>query len=370
MKFTCSRSALAAAFQVVSGVIPSRTPREILKNTRLEVRPGEITLSGTDGDGIGIRYGVPNVETNSAGEVLLPTARIISILRELTDEVLDIEINSNSANIKSGFSEFNLSVEEAADFPPIAAFEDDSYFVVAADTLRKMTKRTLFATDTESSRYALGGVLLQAAADSITLAATDGRRLAVMSGSCTQVGTEPSQNSQPVIPQKAMNLIERSLGDASGEVHIAVHANDVAVRVGTATIISQLVQGRFPDYQKVIPKEIQHTVDLVTSPFYSAIRQAQVVTSEESRGVDFEFTEGQLCLSSKAADVGQSKIAMPISFAGPKLVLRFDPRYVADFLRVLDGTMALRFDLVNEQSPGVLRTDDGYTYVIMPLARE
>ncbi|MFO0917758.1 MAG: DNA polymerase III subunit beta [Planctomycetaceae bacterium] len=136
-----------------------------------------------------------------------------------------------------------------------------------------------------------------------------------------------------VIPAKGMQLIEKSLGDGEEEVHLALHANDVTVWCGKTVISCQLVQGRFPEYRKVIPTSPRTTIDLPVGPFYSAVRQAQIVTNEESRGVDFTFTKGTLRLSSKATDIGQSKIELPISYDGDDVTITFDPRFVADFLR-------------------------------------
>jgi DNA polymerase-3 subunit beta len=167
-----------------------------------------------------------------------------------------------------------------------------------------------------------------------------------------------------------MSLIERSLTDSDEMVQIAVHANDVLVKCGNSTIYSQLVEGRFPKYQDVIPPSAAISIEMVAGPFHSAVRQAQIVTSEESRGVDFTFGKGLLVLKSQAADVGQSRIEMPVSYDGTELTITFDPRFVSDFLKVLGPEQQVRLDMIDGDSAAVLRTDDGYTYVIMPLSRD
>ena len=167
-----------------------------------------------------------------------------------------------------------------------------------------------------------------------------------------------------------MGLIEKSLGDGTGEAHIALHQNDIVVRCMGTTIASQLVQGRFPDYRKVVPDSYNSTIDMVVAPFFSAVRQAMIVTSEESRGVDFEFGKGTLRLNSQAADIGQSKIEMPIAYDGPEMTITFDPRYVADFLKVLDAGSQFHLKLISHDDRAALVTDDNYTYVVMPLSRD
>jgi len=369
MQLTCSHSALTSAFQAVSGVVPTRTTKEILKNVKLQVSGGTATLLGTDSE-TGIRCVVPNIEADSSGEALLPTARVLQILRELSDDAVKLEVTGDAVWIRGGNSEFRLSSEDPSDFPPVASFGDDSYFVIPANSLRQMIRRTVFATDAESTRYALGGVLLELNPERATLAATDSRRLAVISAPCRAEGKPTMPSTPPVVPAKAMTLLERVLGDTDVEVKLAVHPNDIVVQAGDITITSQLVQGRFPDYKKVIPAGFSATIELVGGPFYSAIRQAQIVTNEESRGVDFTFAPGTLRLSSQAADIGQSKIELPIGYDGAELTITFDPRYIADFLRVLEPGTTLRFQLIDHESAAVLATEDHYTYVIMPLSRD
>ncbi|MBC8116697.1 MAG: DNA polymerase III subunit beta, partial [Candidatus Saccharimonas sp.] len=179
MQLTCQRASLTNAFQTVAGVVPSRTTKDILKNIKLQVVGGKATLIGNDSE-IGIRCDLPEIEADSSGEALLPTARVLSVLRELTDDVVKLEITSDAIWIRCGYSEFRLSAEDPADFPPVATFEDEEYFVVKASVLKQLIHRTIFATDTESTRYALGGVQIELTPERATFAATDSRRLAVV----------------------------------------------------------------------------------------------------------------------------------------------------------------------------------------------
>lgn len=369
MQLTCQRDSLTSAFQTVAGVVPTRTTKDILKNVKLQASGGKVTLIGTDSE-IGLRCEVPDVTVDTSGEALLPTARVLAVLRELTDDVVKLEVTADATWIRCGYSEFRLSAEDPADFPPVATFGDEEYFVVSSATMRQLIRRTIFATDTESTRYALGGIQIEFTPERATFAATDSRRLAVVNGECKVVGPVTPPATPPVVPSKAMTLIERSLGDGEEEVRIAIHTNDIAVRCGTTTITSQLVQGRFPDWRKVVPASFSAKIDMVVAPFYGAIRQAMIVTNEESRGVDFIFTKGTLRLSSQAADIGQSKVELPIAYDGEEVKITFDPRYVADFLKSLDGSSQFRFQLISHEDPAVLATDDHYIYVIMPLQRD
>jgi DNA polymerase III subunit beta len=369
MKVHCHRPSLAAALQVVASVVPSRTPKEVLRNIKLQVADGKATLLATDAE-IGIRCEVPGVEIEAQGETLLPAARVTAIIRELVEESVDISVTADAVRIKSDKSEFKLSAVDPSEFPPVAEFSGDRYYAIPGNRLGDAIRRTVFATDSESSRYALGGVLLELGREKVVFAATDTRRLAVFETPCRFQGGGDPEEPAPVIPTKALTLIERSIPDAESEALVVVHPNEVLVKVGSSTIYSRLVEGRFPKYRDVIPTAGGKSVEFVVGPFYSAIRQAQIVTEEDSRGVDFRLTSGLLTLTSKSADVGQSVIQLPIVYEGPEMAVLFDPRFIADFLRVLEPEKQIRLDIIDAESAAVFRTEDAYTYVVMPLSRD
>ncbi|MCC7419842.1 MAG: DNA polymerase III subunit beta [Planctomycetaceae bacterium] len=368
MRLTCNRQSLASAFGTVSGVVPSRTPKEILKNIKVQAQSGKVTLIGTDQE-VGIRYDVPGVESATDGEILVPSARIKTILTEIGGETVEINVKGTTVHIESGFSHFQLSAIDPTEFPPVADFTADAFHVIQGLALRAAIRRTIFATDVESTRYALGGVLLELAADRIAFVATDSRRLALVEvlNQCRVEG-KPNGNTTPVIPAKAMAIIERSIVDDEAEVHLSSHTNHVLVRSGNATIYSRLVEGRFPRYRDVVPKG-EITVDLVVGPFHAAVRQALIVTDEESRGVDLTFRDGKLTFASEAADVGTSKIDMPISYDAEPITTTFDLRFIAEFLRVLEPEKSIRLHLIDGDRAAKFTTEDGYVYVIMPLSR-
>lgn len=371
MKLHCHRQSLTSAFGVVSGVVPVRTTKDILKNVKLSLEDGSATLIGTDQE-VGIRYELEGVETDSTGDVLLPTQRVQTILREFTDESVEIEVDQNTLWLRAGSSEFQLSTEDPDEFPPVTGFDESNYLKISGKEFREMIHRTEFATDVESTRYALGGVLLDfdSGKNTLTLAATDSRRLAVVKNPCQSEGDLSEANNAPVIPAKAMKLIERSLTDDDEEVLVAIRGNDAVVKSKQSTIYCRLVEGRFPDYKNVIPANPKIKIDMLVGPFHSAVRQAQIVTNEESRGVDFKFGNGKLLLASKAADIGESKIELPISYEGDDLTITFDPRYVADFLKVLSPEDQIQLNLIDDENAAVFHAGDNYTYVVMPLSRD
>ncbi len=369
MQLSCDRALFSAAFGVAASAVPSRTPKDVLRNVFMSVTASGVELVGTDQE-MAIRFRVEGVETSSAGDALLPTQRVNSILRELQDEKLEIDVNERMITLKAATATFRLTSEDPAEFPPVPEFAETDYFRIPAPVFRQMIRRTSFATDTESTRYALGGVLLELADGIVTLAATDSRRLAVATAACEQEGAPTTPDKATVVPAKAMSLLERSIDSSSEFVDVVVRENDVLMRTGACTVYSRLVEGRFPRYRDVIPRTGSVNIPLPTAPFLAAVRQSQIVTDEESRGVDFLFSNSMLTLSSSANDVGESKIELPIEFDHEDVKITFDPKYVSEFLRVLSPETLVDLQLTDAETAAVFRVEDSYTYVIMPLAQD
>src|SRR5262245_42229380 len=169
MKISCSRGALATAFQTVSGVVPTRTPKPILQNVKLEATKGQAVLIGTDQE-VGIRYRLAEADVQTPGEVLLPTNRVLAILREMPGETVSIEGTGSGTWVRGERAEYKLGSESPAEFPAVAEFGEQSHYTISAGQLKQMIRRTIFATDTESTRYALGGVLVELKGESVVMA--------------------------------------------------------------------------------------------------------------------------------------------------------------------------------------------------------
>ena len=370
MKIRCSREPLLAALQSASAVVPARSPKPVLTNVKLEASQDSAVLSATDLE-VGIRTAIEGVETLAAGAALLPSGRLMAIVRESTvGTVFELSTDGTATLVKAPRSEFRLPAEDPLEFPSVATFPSDPCFELSTPLVRELVKRTVFATDNESSRFALGGVLLELSTQSVTAVGTDGRRLAKMEGPAAGAGGSPA-DAQPIVPARAMQLIERCLGAADAPVHVAVRPAEVLVKTGATTVSARLVEGRFPRWRDVFPERPEAVkVNLVTGPLLAAVRQAAIVTSEQSKGIDFSFEPGQLVLSGRSAESGESRIELPIEHAGAGVKIKLDPRFVADFLRVLDGGANVSFELTDPQSACVCRTLDGYGYVIMPLAAD
>ncbi len=370
MKVTCDREKLLHAFQTAAGVAPSRSPKPILQNLKLEAGAERTTLIGTDLE-VGIRIEVAGFNVEVPGHVVLPISRFGSILRESSDEKLDLQSDGQKTLVRGERTEFQLPSENPDEFPDVVTFGEETYHELPGRFFRELIHRTVFATETESSRYALGGVLLEMTADGITGVATDGRRLAKQESPATAVKGHATGDTMTIVPTRAMQLIERVLADGEESIQIAARDNDVLVRSGAATVYSRLVEGRYPKWRDVFPRgEGVAQIELPVGPFHAAVRQAAIVTSENRRGVDFTFGGGNVVMVAHGAEFGESHVELPIAYDGQEIPVMLDPRYMIDFLRVLDPEQTFTIELRDAKSAAVCRTDDGYGYVIMPLSRE
>ncbi len=371
MKITCQREPLTAAFSLAASIAPTRSPKEILQNVKITAGGGKITLTATDME-VGIRLELEEgVEVETEGTALLPVQRTMAILRESNDETLSFETDESGIRVQGSRSKFKLPGSNPDEFPVVAGFEEDKYHVIPTRLFHELVKRTVFATDAESSRYALGGVLLELDETSVIAVGTDGRRLARMQGTGEAVGGHHTTGASTIVPTRAIQLMERALSDKEETVDVAARSNDLLLRTSRAVIYSRLVEGRYPNWRQVFPqRENGILLDLTVGPLFAALRQAAIVTDHESRGIDFTFADGTLKLEASTAEIGESQIELPIAYDGEPITLTMDHRYVADFCKVLDNETNFVIDIESGAAPAVLTTDDGYGYVIMPMARD
>ena len=371
MKITCQRESLTGAFALAASIAPARSPKEILQNVKVTAAGDKLTLTATDME-VGIRLDLSEgVEIHTEGTALLPVARTMAILRESNDETLTMETDDSGLRVKGSRSKFRLPGNNPDEFPAVKTFEEEKYHVVPTRLFREMVRRTVFATDPESSRYALGGVLFELTGNDVLAVGTDGRRLARMEGQGESVGEHATNGMTTIVPTRAIGLMQRAIGDGEETIDVASVGNELLLRTKQAVIFSRLVEGRYPAWRQVLPaRENATQIDMTVGPLFSALRQAAIVTDHESRGIDFTFGDGTLKLEASTAEIGDSQIELPIAYDGDEITLTMDHRYVADFCKVLDAETQFILEVESSSSPALLTTDDGYAYVIMPMARD
>lgn len=368
MKATCHREGLSSAFQVAASVVPQRSPRTILRSVKIQFDgPNSATLLATDLE-LGIRYAITGVETDEQGEIVVPVSETIAILRELPDDKVTLRENDGGITLQAANGRFELSTEDPLQFPDVPAPGNEPGHKVKAGVLLHLIRRTIFACAAENSRYALHSILVEFDEGKMKFISTDSKRLAVMTGPVELAGDVPTGSW--LLPPKLLQLLNRVLANPEEDVYLHLRENDCLFRTGKVVIYSRLVEGRFPKYQDVFPAEIKTRIPLPAGQFHSVLRQSRILTNDESRGVDLRFADGELTVESRAAQLGQSEIRMPIGYQGEPIEVTYDPSLLIDALKVIDAEEELTLELPDNRRASVFRTRDEYAYVVMPLMRD
>lgn len=367
MKATFNRKVLQAAFSVASQASPSSTPKEVLKNVLLTASGPNAYLSASDGEN-SIRVKIPDCECSNGGAIMLPASRFKAILSTVDSDEVSLSTEGTKCKIKAGRSSLELTTIDPDTFPAVNEFAEKEYRVIAGHTLKEALRRTVFATDIQSSRYAFGGVLFDFRDDKTCFVGTDTKRMAAVE--VAMPSDEPRGDAiTGVVPAAACRLIERCI-EGDEDVLIAFTGNDVRVKCGNSTATARLIDGRFPRWEDVIPAGHEFSVTLPCGQLVSAINQASLVLAADSKGIDFHFDEGELKLVGTGQDVGGSEVELPVAWEHKPLSITFDGKLVLDFLKTLDANDPIELLLIDENSATVFTTGNGYRYVVMPLAKD
>jgi DNA polymerase-3 subunit beta len=365
MKVICNRGALLEALIVAGNVVQSRTPKPVLQCVKITAGDDRLTIAATDLE-VAIRYTDSQVQIDQAGETLVPADKFRDIVRESVDDTLSIEVSGDSASIRGQDSHFKIFTQKAADFPAIPDFEGEADFELPGGQIKQLIGQTLFAAARESTRYAFNGVLLTAKAKKINLVSTDGRRLAMAKGDLSSDKLS-KEGVHAIIPAKALTLLDKLIDDPEEMVAVKVRENQVIFKTPSATLTSNLVEGQFPPYEDVIPKDVDKKMVASTADFLSAIRRAALLTTEESRGVRMTFNKKGLVLTSRSPESGEATVNFPCKFEGSDVEIGFNPTFVVDALRVVDSD-EVTLELTAPNRPGLLRGGPNFLYVIMPVS--
>lgn len=386
MKVICERAALLEAVNQVSGVVASRSPRPQLTCIKLtatnDAQGAELILSGTDAE-IALSVRISRVEVEQEGSALVPADKLRQIISaEDHEPTLTIESTGETTHIRGADAHFQLHGFDAADFPQLADFKGvsegsaaspaaKSIFSIDAGTLDTLIARTLFAAARENSRYAINGVLLVRDGKKLDLIATDGRRLAKSHATIDSSG----ESVQCILPSKALSMIQKLTADTNELVHIAVTDNQAVIVFGEdptdarSTLSTNLVEGTFPPYEDVIPKDQDIKVTFKRDVLASAVKRAALLTNEESRGVRLAFNGGEktLELSSRAPEMGEATINVELSsYDGEDIEIGFNPAFITDALKVINDSEVM-IELKSGNKPGLFKAGGNFVYVVMPV---
>ena len=369
IKAVCDRDALVEAMALITGVVAGRTPTPALQCVRLSGEDGRLTLAATDGE-VALTLSIDRVDLEDGGEVLVPADKFSQVARSCDDTTLTIVGDGDALHVRSSDSRFKVFGFPISEAPEILAFEDvEPDFSVDGAAFRGLMERTVFAAATDHSRYAINGVHLDLQGSQIRLVATNGHRLALSMGPCDN----NCDKTDCIVPTKAMTLLKRLLHDEGGTVSVKIDNGRIVFHVDngagcTSTLTSNLVEGTFPPFEDVIPKDLDRKAVVNKDALHRAVRRAHLMTNEESRGVKLVFDGACLKITSRAPETGEAEIEVPIkSFTGDKLEIAFNPVYIMDALKVVDGD-DVTIELKKSEKPGLIRSGSNFVYIIMPVS--
>lgn len=374
MKLTCPRNGLLTACQLVSAAVPARTTKEILSSIKATAQDDALTLIAFDTE-VGIRYELRGNNASRPGSAILPINQLTDILKNCTDDEITLDSSAEVTKVKAGTSRYELPTRPVDEFPDLPAFDDAGrYHEITAGILRAMIRRTAFAADKKDSggRFALKGVLWEAEERTARLVSTDTKRLALCEGPASVYGPADAVKATHLVPPKAIALLERNLTDDGELVRIGLRTNDAVFQTERAMIYTTLVQGRYPPYKDIIGqtrKGAAVQIPLPVDGFLARVRQAAIVTDDESKRVDMRFSAGKVAMQARGADTGSSEVELPLpEYDGPEVSIAFDPSYLVEFLRALEGEPTVMLEMTDGTKPALFKCGDSYVYLVMPLA--
>ena len=361
MKIKILKQDLVKGIQTVQNVISTRTTLPILSNMLIETQKNTIKLAATDLD-TAISCVVPATVVQE-GAITVPAKRFGDIIKELPEQDVVISVRKNNMVTidckKAFFKVMGLSKEE---FPKIPSIKDKEIIVMEQAMLKNMLCMTSFAVSHDETRYILNGILFDIKNSKVKMVATDGRRLALVE---KEIDTPKQMEKKIIVPAKAVQEVARSLKD-EGMVKIFFTTNQIAFEVDGTIIISRLIEGEFPQYEQVIPKERKEKVKVERTTFLAAARRASILASQDSQAIKIDLFKNRMVVSKNTPDVGEAREELEVDYKGNEISIGFNPGYLIDALKNID-LESVGFELTDSTKPGVIRTPDNFIYVVLPM---
>ncbi len=369
MKLVIERAVLLKALSPIQSVVERRGTIPILANVRLDADKGGLHLTATDMD-IAIVEKV-SADVQEKGSTTVPAHMFYEIIRKLSDgsSISLTQGDKGKLTIAAGQSKFSLASLPVDDFPVMAEGELAHKFSITPAECKALLEKTRFAISTEETRYYLNGVYLHAAnnqgASVLRAVATDGHRLARM-----EVGLPEGAEGIPgvIIPRKTINELYKLVEEGGEKVEISLNESKIRFAVGNAVLVSKLIDGTFPDYERVIPTGNDKVMEVDGKAFSSAVDRVSVITSEKSRGIKVALAGSKITLSASSAEQGTATEEISVSYGADPVEIGFNSRYLLDMMAQVEGETA-QFVFADANSPTIVRdpADVGALYVIMPM---
>jgi len=370
MQFTIEKEAFLKGLGRIQGIVEKRNTIPILSNVLVEAREDEILLTSTDLE-VGMRAAYP-ARVARQGKVTVAAKKIYEIIRELPEKEISFHAKDNCwIEIRCGKALFNIVGLSADEFPYFPYPERENFFALSSGMVKEMIEKTSFSMSTDESKYNLNGIFFRCHVEDnqtfLRLVATDGHRLALIQKTVDDPQIEELKNGV-IFPRKGILELRKLAEAGEGDLLLGFMDNNAVLKKDQTVVVMRLVDGEFPDYNRVIPKDNEYTGTIPCDPFFHALRRMAILSNEKPRGVKISLKPDSMEVSSSNPEFGDAREEMEIAYQGPEIAIGFNARYLIDILQVQTAeriTLAVKDNL----SPGLLcpEGDDAFQAVVMPM---
>ena len=365
MKFSTDRESLLRALLMVTGVVERRQTLPVLSNLLVEARDDGLSMSATDLE-VELHVRVQDgVKVERPGRATIPGRKLADIWRSLPEgSKISVEV-AEQVTVRSGKSRFTLATLPVDEYPEMAEPKSDVKVLVPVDDVRRLLDQTSFAMAQQDVRYFLNGMLFEITGEYVRTVATDGHRLAM----CTwKGGAQGVDRIQAIVPRKGVNELSRLLGEGDEPLLLALGSNHLRAVQGSYTLVSKLVDGQFPDYDRVIPKNGEYFVTGDRETLRRSLRSTSILSNEKYRGVRLVLDKEQLTVQANNPDQEEAEDVIAVEYDGEPMQIGFNVDYLLDILNALSGEN-VRFSVSDGNSSALIEgpDEDGSLFVVMPM---
>ena len=365
MKLTIQKDAITSGLQTVQNVVGTRTSLPILSNVLLRGLERRLEFTATDLD-VTVHCGV-EADVKRQGAITVPLKKLLAIVRELGAEIeLDAD-ERNVCTISSLACVYKLNGIGPEEFPPKPQVGDGKSVRVSQGALKRMLRQTSFAISKDETRYVLNGVYFSVSGARLSLVATDGRRLAHTQDDADVKG---DTKGEFIVPSKAVDELNRLLAtDGDAEIRFTDNYAEFTLRKPDSlptVLTTKLIEGNYPNYKQVIPTEAKERITLDREEFMQALKRAEIMTSEKANSVKLAFSKNSLVVTANSPEYGEARESLAINYKGREFAIAFNPRYLIEPLSALEED-EVYLELTDELSPGVIKVNGPFLYVVMPM---
>ena len=362
MKFTAAREALLKPLQAVIGVVERRQTMPILSNVLMIARDGQLSVTATDLEVELVAQA--DVDTESGGEITVSGRKLLDICRALPEGTeINVSVSGEKLGVRAGRSKFSLATLPAAEFPVVEDIKAGQSLSVSQETLGRLIEKTHFSMAQQDVRYYLNGMLLETSEGHLRAVATDGHRLAL-----SQAVLEGKVDQQPVIvPRKGVLELQR-LMTGDGDLNIEFGANHIRIQLEGIRFTSKLIDGRFPEYERVIPQESSNELKADRGAFKSALQRTAILSNEKYRGIRLVIRDSGVILQAHNPEQEEAEEELEVEYSGEDIEIGFNVNYLLDALGAVDGD-EVTLSVQDSNSSCLIRQPgkDDCTFVVMPM---